>query len=447
MVSDVIDRCSRLWRAVAFFVTLLIFVSHWEGKAIESLRGLDMDAIASTLPPGVSQLALYDLDTGELIGQWGDEEPFTPIGGLHAMMTAWIAARDLDWQATVVVDPAIDRLPEGAVRIGLERGDRVSVRDLIAGTLLVGAQDAALALAIETAGSEDAFVARMNAEAAERGMADTVYTNATGRFDDAQTSTLADQRALCLAVLEREDLCDLLALARTSFDTVDNHLPANVPNRLSLLDLGDGSYDPRVAMSLGIGSNKDALNMACVADCRGSRVLLQCLTSLSKQRSLAAVRSVLDALEAGMATVDVSESVTRLLAGCAEGDVELDVPIEGAIELVLPAWRSFDESDLRYELSDHTGAPTPGKVYATAHICYGDREIARLPAYAAQAGSRTAIDGSDLRRYTQSDESYTPTRYDRYGWLAFVVGGCAVSALIWGLSSWLRRMMRLSAPW
>ena len=74
----------------------------------------------------------------------------------------------------------IDGMPQDA-SIGLSPGDTVSIRDLLYGMLLDSGNDAAIALAESLAGTESAFVARMNARAVELGLRHTHYANSHGR--------------------------------------------------------------------------------------------------------------------------------------------------------------------------------------------------------------------------------------------------------------------------
>lgn len=64
--------------------------------------------------------------------------------------------------------------------VGLKTGQSMTVDDLLMALMVKSANDAAIALGVNSAGSLDAFVARMNARAAELGMANTRYYNPNG---------------------------------------------------------------------------------------------------------------------------------------------------------------------------------------------------------------------------------------------------------------------------
>ena len=65
----------------------------------------------------------------------------------------------------------------GGSDIWLEEGEQLSLDDMLKATLVASANDAAVALAEYTEGSEDAFVKQMNLKAKELGMKDTVFKN------------------------------------------------------------------------------------------------------------------------------------------------------------------------------------------------------------------------------------------------------------------------------
>ncbi len=68
----------------------------------------------------------------------------------------------------------------GGSQIWLKEHEQLSVSDMLKAVCVVSANDCAVALAETVSGSEDAFVERMNQRAAELGMNDTTFKNATG---------------------------------------------------------------------------------------------------------------------------------------------------------------------------------------------------------------------------------------------------------------------------
>jgi len=86
-------------------------------------------------------------------------------------------------------------------RMFIEPRKAVSVDELLHGVIIQSGNDASIAVAELVAGSEEAFVERMNQEAARLGMAGTHFTNATGLADPQHYSTAADMARLTAALI------------------------------------------------------------------------------------------------------------------------------------------------------------------------------------------------------------------------------------------------------
>ena len=72
----------------------------------------------------------------------------------------------------------------GGSQVYLEPGETMAAEELLKCVIIASANDAAVTLAEKVAGSEEAFVSRMNERAAELGMNNTHFENVTGLDDD-----------------------------------------------------------------------------------------------------------------------------------------------------------------------------------------------------------------------------------------------------------------------
>jgi len=79
----------------------------------------------------------------------------------------------------------------------------MTVADLLRGLLVVSANDAAVTLAVDIAGSKRAFVAMMNRRARELGLRDTHYANPVGLDQAGNYSSAADLAKLTLILRQR----------------------------------------------------------------------------------------------------------------------------------------------------------------------------------------------------------------------------------------------------
>ncbi|HEU4739809.1 MAG TPA: D-alanyl-D-alanine carboxypeptidase family protein [Solirubrobacterales bacterium] len=124
-----------------------------------------------------------------------------PIASTTKLMTAYVAMKELPLDKIVRAAP-YDPI-YGESLMGLKTGERVSVRDLLYGLILVSGNDAAHTLAVAAAGSQERFVGQMNRYAAALGLADTHYANPIGLDQVGNYSSAAD-----LATLTRRLLRD-----------------------------------------------------------------------------------------------------------------------------------------------------------------------------------------------------------------------------------------------
>ncbi len=126
-----------------------------------------------------------------------------PPASLTKLMTAYVLFGDLragklKLDEHVSVSRYAARLP--GARMFLRAGEAVPVEDLFKGMLVQSGNDATLALVERASGTLPAFVARMNAMAAELDLANTHFANATGLNHPHHYSSARDLTRLALAV-------------------------------------------------------------------------------------------------------------------------------------------------------------------------------------------------------------------------------------------------------
>ncbi|MCC1494275.1 D-alanyl-D-alanine carboxypeptidase family protein [Cognatishimia sp. F0-27] len=118
---------------------------------------------------------------------------------LTKMMTLYIAFQALR-SGEIAADREVTVSAHAAAQpgstLGLAEGDRITVNSLVLATALRSANDAATALAEAIAGSEDAFVARMNSTAQAMGLTGTYFRNPHGLTEEDHLSTARDMARL-----------------------------------------------------------------------------------------------------------------------------------------------------------------------------------------------------------------------------------------------------------
>lgn len=179
-------RCRRLCILAALLVLLVLFLRQ------------------NVLLDTASRHAiLLDAQSGRVLAQKRADERTAPAS-LTKMMTVLLAIEtepDLDKQVTLPEDifPALQT--EKASMAGFVPDETVTVRDLLYGAMLPSGAECCEALAQLVSGSEENFAALMNQKAAELGMKNTHFTNATGLTDTEHYSSAADMAKLLQAAL------------------------------------------------------------------------------------------------------------------------------------------------------------------------------------------------------------------------------------------------------
>ena len=146
---------------------------------------------------------LMDSDTGTVLYSKNADEPLPPAS-VTKIMTLLLVMEAVD-SGNLSLDEEISVSEHaagmGGSQIFLEAGETMKTDDLIKSVVIASANDAALALAERVAGSEEAFVAKMNERAQELGMKNTNFENVTGLDDDTTNHVTS---AYDIALMSRE---------------------------------------------------------------------------------------------------------------------------------------------------------------------------------------------------------------------------------------------------
>lgn len=181
---------------------------------------------------------LIEANTGCVLSEEHADVQVQP-GTLAKLMTAYLAAQAIEngvFAADTVLT-AGDSVTgmQGAV-IWLEKGDTLSVDELLAALLVGNANDAAAVLADAVSGDAGHFVMDMNAAAFDLGMHHTWFTSPQGFEDPASYTTARDLGLLACAVLR----CSVLTPYLTTWRTMIKNDTAELVNENTLTRTYDG---------------------------------------------------------------------------------------------------------------------------------------------------------------------------------------------------------------
>ncbi len=100
----------------------------------------------------------------------------------------------------------------GGSDIWLEEGEVMTVYDLIKATMVASANDAAVALAEEVEGSEDAFVAKMNEKAKKLGMKNTTFKNCNGLDEEGHLTSAYDVALMSQELIKHKKIFEFTSI-------------------------------------------------------------------------------------------------------------------------------------------------------------------------------------------------------------------------------------------
>ncbi len=172
-------------------------------------------ALVAAQPAFAGPSIVIDAQSGLVLYSEEAERPWHPAS-LTKLMTAYLAFEDirdgkLSLEDKVVSSPQAVIQPPS--KIGLPVGAEMRVETALKALIVKSANDVAVMLAEKMAGSEEAFVARMNATAKRLGMTGTIFKNANGLPHPDQVTTAKDMAILGrVLVKEFPDYGDLFAL-------------------------------------------------------------------------------------------------------------------------------------------------------------------------------------------------------------------------------------------
>ena len=137
------------------------------------------------------------------------------VASITKVMTVLLIMEDIEKgkiSLTDTVTASAHAASMGGSDIWLEEGEQMSLDDMLKATLVASANDAAVALAEYTEGSEEAFVKRMNNRAKELGMKDTVFKNCNGLDEEGHISSAYDVALMSAELIKHAKVFDYTSI-------------------------------------------------------------------------------------------------------------------------------------------------------------------------------------------------------------------------------------------
>jgi len=156
-------------------------------------------------PPvlAASSYILIDANSGEVLVEHNADQVLPPAS-LTKMMTSYIVIEELLYGNIKGDDRtriSVKAWKAEGSRMFIREGTYVTIDDLLKGVIIQSGNDASIALAEHVSGTEEAFVDVMNQYAAQLGMLNTRYKNATGLPAEGHVTTARDLSKLAIHII------------------------------------------------------------------------------------------------------------------------------------------------------------------------------------------------------------------------------------------------------
>jgi D-alanyl-D-alanine carboxypeptidase (penicillin-binding protein 5/6) len=255
------------WRLGAVFLAVILLVGFFAG--VVWLAGTRVTAYVNAASMGETSaraMCTMDVTTGRVLFAHNMNQPMGMASTTKVVtaLTVLENFQDIDTKICVA-DEAIG--VEGS-SIYLQKGERLTVRELLYGLMLRSGNDAAVALALAVAPSVADFAELMNQTAVKYGAKNTHFMNPHGLDDPEHYTTAYDLALLSAVALRNPTFVEICSATEKRIDGVD--MPRVLINKNKLLKTLDGcigvktGYTKKTGRSFVGAREVDGQKIVCV---------------------------------------------------------------------------------------------------------------------------------------------------------------------------------------
>ena len=345
----------KKFKLLPFFIVICLVFS----LLAPSASALDAPALRSA-----KAVVLADLDSGRLLYELNKDEQRSPAS-LTKVMTVLLAVEalergevSLDEMVTAQAD-CLAGLNTDSSTSGIQPGEIISYRDLLYCALVHSANEACNILAHRVSGSVEAFVALMNARAAELGCVNTHFADPNGLSNEDHYTTAYEMYLITAEALQHDlfaEICNTKGydMAATNLSSARSFYNSNA------LITADSEYGSSYVYPYAAGvktgfTQKAGYCLISTAEKDGVRLLAVVMgcdgwlnAGLDEYQNFLDSRSLYEWAFNGFAyreAVSSLSTVTRVqVALSADGDAPISLRPENDVTLLLP--KDLEESEI-----------------------------------------------------------------------------------------------------
>lgn len=246
----------HLMKKTLYLLLILIYILSFNITLASENTDLDLNARSCIILDRTSKKILY----GE------NEYNKVKMASTTKIMTATIIIENCDLNQTITVSQKA--ASTGGSRLGLKTGDKITIRDLLYGLLLVSGNDAAVSLAENCSGTVTEFCNLMNEKAEELGLTNTHFESPHGLDSDNHYTTAYELALLADYALNNSTFLNIVGTK--NYTITINGYSKNLTNTNELLGSLSGVYGVKTGFTNGANRclvtacKRDDMDIICV---------------------------------------------------------------------------------------------------------------------------------------------------------------------------------------
>ncbi len=202
-----------------------------------------------------------------------------PTGTLAKMVTALVAIENSNLDDIVTCSEGIQsKVPGSSLKLSpnLKSGEQLTVNDLLHGLLMIGANDAAVALAEHVAGTTERFKEMMNARVKQMGCVTTEFGNISVLDTATSYTTAREMVKITMEVTKNETFAEIFKTATYKIpatNLVEKERPLTTTNYLVDNHIVPQFMSTRYTGGLASYTENSGAGVACTAEYNNMRVV------------------------------------------------------------------------------------------------------------------------------------------------------------------------------
>ncbi|MBQ7137121.1 MAG: D-alanyl-D-alanine carboxypeptidase [Bacilli bacterium] len=214
---------------------------------------------------------LIEATTGKILYEKNKDERVS-VASMTKMVAQIIILENIEkgtlsWDEKITVSK--NAADMGGSQIWLQQGEQMTVRDLMKGITMASANDATVALAERIAGTEQAFVEKMNKKVKDLGLKNTNFVNPTGLDEDNHYSSAYDMSVIAQELLKHEDILEFSSVYEDYIrqDTPNKFWVVNTNKLIRFYDGADGlktGFTDNAGYCMAVTAKRDGMRLIAI---------------------------------------------------------------------------------------------------------------------------------------------------------------------------------------